>query len=148
MRFLAVGLAAAALAVGCGRLRLPPHSGTDATRLVRQADELARNDAPHDARRIYRQVLHDHPGTPAAERALYGLAQLYIDPNGKLKDYSFAYVAFSRLLNEYPDSVHAQEARAWHAVLTELLRNQTDARRLRGDLDRLKELDMEEEGEQ
>ena len=140
------GLLALLLVVACGRFRpAPPPTGDDPTRLVAQANELARNNSPRAARQIYRKVVHEHPHTPAAENALYGLGQIYVDPNGRLRDYSAAYIAFDRLLSEYPDSVHAADARAWHAVLSELVRAQTELRRARGDLDRLKELDMEEE---
>jgi TolA-binding protein len=135
-----------ALLVACGRFRpAPPPTGNDPTRLVAQADELVRNNSPRAARQIYRKVVHEYPRTPAAENALWGLGRLYVDPNCRLRDYSAAYVAFDRLLSEYPDGVHAADARAWHAALSDLLRAQTDLRRARGDLDRLKELDMEEE---
>ncbi|HLY38291.1 MAG TPA: hypothetical protein VKU61_09660 [Candidatus Binatia bacterium] len=140
------GVLALVLVVACGRFRpAPPPTGNDPTRLVAQADELVRDNSPRAARQLYRKVLHEYPRTPAAENALYGLGRLYVDPNGRLRDYSSAYVAFHRLLAEYPDGVHAEEARAWDAVLSELVRAQTELRRARGDLDRLKELDMEEE---
>jgi TolA-binding protein len=140
-------LVAAMLVVGCARLRPgpPPENDHDPTRIVAEADDLVRNNSPRAARQLYRQVLREHPGTPAAENALYGLGRLYVDPDGKLRDYSAAYAAFSRLLAEYPDGVHAEDARAWHAALNELLRAQAELRRARGDLDRLKELDMEEQ---
>jgi outer membrane protein assembly factor BamD (BamD/ComL family) len=137
---------AAMLLVGCARLRPgpPPETDHDPTRLVAEADDLARNNSPRAARQVYRQVLRDHPGTPAPENALYGLGRLYVDPDSKLRDYSAADAAFARLLAEYPDGAHADDARAWHAALNELLRAQAELRRVRGDLDRLKELDMEE----
>ena len=144
-----VGLAsriALVLVVACGRFRpAPPPTGDDPTRLVAQADELVRNNSPRTARQLYRKVVHEYPGTPAAENALWGLGRLYVDPDGRLRDYSAAYAAFSRLLTDYPDGVHTADARAWHAALSELVRAQTELRRVRGDLDRLKELDMEEE---
>ena len=147
MKRMRVALVTAMLLVGCARLRHgpPPENDHDPTRLVAEADDLVRNNSPRAARQLYREVLRDHPGTPAAENALYGLGRLYVDPDGKLRDYSAAYAAFARLLAEYPDGVHAEDARAWHAALNELLRAQADLRRVRGDLDRLKELDMKEQ---
>ena len=143
MRAAVLGLV---VVVACGRFRpAPPPSGDDPTRLVAQADELVRNNSPRTARQVYRRVVHEYPHTPAAENALWGLGRLYVDPDGRLRDYSAAYAAFSRLIAEYPDGVHAADARAWQAALGELVRAQTDLRRARGDLDRLKELDMEEE---
>lgn len=149
MKRVAVALSVGVLVVGCTRTHPapPPAGDQDPTRLVIQADELVRSNSPRAARQLYRQVLHDHPGTPAAENALYGLGRLYVDPTTHMRDYSAAYTAFARLLAEYPDSVHAPDARAWQAALNELLRAQTELRQVRGDLDRLKELDMEQEGE-
>ena len=100
---------------------------------------------PRTARQLYRKVLHDYRGTPAAENALYGLGHLYVDPDGPLRDYTLAHVAFGRLVAEYPDSIRAPEARAWQALLSELLHAQADLRRSRGELDRLKAMDIEEE---
>jgi TolA-binding protein len=144
-----VGAVVALSAGGCGRLRMapPPEPTNDPTRLVAEADELARNHDARAARKLYRRVVRENPGSPAAENALYGLGLLYVDPDGRLRDYAAAQNAFARLLAQYPESVHAVEARAWLAALGELARAQGDARRFRADLDRLKELDIEQEGE-
>lgn len=138
---LAVGLLS-----GCLPLRrfVAPVPDESAFALLARADALAR-DRPDEARAVYRKVLHTYRGTPAAADALYGLGQLYVTPDSPLHDWGTANIAFGRLVAEYADSRHAAEARAWRAALTELIRNQADARRLRSDLDRLKELDMEQE---
>jgi TolA-binding protein len=138
-------LPAVLLLAGC----LPPRPASPGgepapAALLARADALAHR-RPEEARAAYRNVLHTYRGTPAAGDALYGLGQLYVDPESPLHDWGAATVAFGRLLSEYPDSPHAAEARAWRAALTELLRNQADARRLRADIERLKELDMEQE---
>ncbi|HYR95323.1 MAG TPA: hypothetical protein VEM57_01250 [Candidatus Binatus sp.] len=144
----ALVLAAAVLIAGCARI-LPPRpqeaAPPDAAALLARADELARNRSPQEARTVYRRVLRTYRGTPAAAEALHGLGRLYVDPDSPLHDWGTANVAFGLLLAKYPDSRHAAEARAWRAALAELLRNQADAKRLRADLQRLKELDMEQE---
>jgi TolA-binding protein len=146
MRRLLLVVAAGTLLRGCTPLRPPPAAPPpDATTLLGRADELARRGSPREARAVYRVVLRTYRGTTAAADALYGLGQLYVDPDSPLHDWATANIAFGRLLNEYPRSRHAPGARAWRAALGELLRNQADARRLRADLERLKELDMEEE---
>ena len=131
---------------GCAWLRpaLPP-DGDDPTRQVTRADDLAHGGSPRAARALYRKVLREHPNTPAAGEALYRLGRMYVDPASSLHDWSSAQIAFSRLVNEHPDGPHVDEGRAWLAVLDDLLRSQADARRLRADLERLKELDMEQE---
>jgi TolA-binding protein len=141
-----VALFAPVLLAGCGRLLMkPPPEGDDPTRLVAQADELARNGSSTEARAVYRQVLRHHSQTPAAADALWGLGQLYVDPDGKLRDYGSARAAFGRLLSEHPDSPHVAAARAWYAALSELMRTQEDANRMKNDIERLKQLDMEQE---
>jgi len=146
LRSVLLAIAVPVLVAGCARWRLaPPPEGDDPTRLVAQADELVRSGSPAEARAIYRQVLRHHSQTPAAADALWALGRLYVDPDGSLRDYASAHVAFGRLLTEHPDSPHAPEARAWHVALGELLRAQEDAKRMKGDFERLKQLDMEQE---
>ena len=135
------------LGIGCGLLRPPPlpEDTSDPVRLLAQADELAENRAPRSAQRIYREVLRKHAKTPAAADALYGLGQLYVDPQSPLRDYSAAHTAFGRLLAEHPDSPRAPSARAWHTALGELLQSQTEVTKLRSDIEELKRLDLEQE---
>ena len=139
-----IAIAAVSLLLGC--LHQPPAPpGPDAVGVLAEADALSRNHSGPAARRLYRQVLREHRGTPAAAAALYGLGQLYVDPESGLRDYDAAQVAFSRLVSEYPDGPYVREARAWRAALGELRRTQGEASRLHHDLERLKELDMEQE---
>jgi TolA-binding protein len=134
------------LLAGCAWLRpaLPPESD-DPTRQVARADELARSGSPNAARSLYRKVIREHRDTPAAGDALYRLGRMYVDPASSLHDWNSAQIAFTRLVNEHPDSPHVDEARAWLAALDDLLHAQADAKRLRDDLERLKELDMQQE---
>ena len=144
-----VPLVAATLLVGCARVLpsppAPERVAPEPAALLAKADELARQRSPQAARTLYRKVLRTYRGTPAAAEALHGLGHLYVDPESPLHDWATANVAFGLLATEYPESRHVAEARAWRAALGELLRNQADAKRLRADLQRLKELDMEEE---
>jgi len=118
-------------------------STSEAERLVAQADDLARTNAPREARNLYLRALRDFPDDPVAPRALYGLGQLRVDPKSPLRDYAVARTVFGRVATRYPSSAWAPQARAWHAALTELLKHEADAARTRVDLERLKELDKE-----
>jgi len=140
-----LAFAAVLLLFGCVGPRVTPNPA-DAVDALAQAEALARDHHSGAARQLYRKVLREQRGTPAAEAALYGLARLYVDPESGVRDYSAAQAAFARLLSEYPDGARANEARAWQAALSELLRSQAEAGRLRRDLERLKQLDMEQEG--
>jgi TolA-binding protein len=71
---------------------------------------------------------------------------LYVDPESPLRDYAAARRLFVRLVTRYPQSAWTREARAWQATLAELLRQEAEAARLHGDMQRLKELDLEMEG--
>jgi Tetratricopeptide repeat len=141
----AVVLAAVMLAA-CARFQSPrPTLEVPASRDLAEADRLARAGSGRAARTLYRRVLREGRGTLVAAEALYGLGRLYVDPESGVRDYGSAHTAFSRLLREYPNSARAPEARCWDALITEMQRNQTEAGRLRADLDRLKALDMEQE---
>src|SRR5205807_1378465 len=63
-------------------------STSEAERLVAQADDLARTNAPREARNLYLRALRDFPDDPVAPRALYGLGQLRVDPKSPLRDYA------------------------------------------------------------
>jgi hypothetical protein len=136
----------AVLLAACARLQSPaPTVDTPAAHDLAEADRLARAGSGRAARTLYRKVLRDARGTPLAAEALYGLGRLYVSPESGVRDYGSAHAVFGRLLREYPHSGRAAEARCWDALIAELQRNQTEAGRLRADLDRLKALDVEQE---
>jgi hypothetical protein len=67
------------------------------------------------AQYLYQQVGREFPSDPASATALYCLGRLQSDPTGELRNYRAAYMAFSRLVTEYPGSRWAPDARAWQA---------------------------------
>ena len=146
MRAGCLGLGTAIVLAGCmlQRPSAPPPNAT-ADVLLARANDLARDNARRSAHQLYRQILRQYPKTPEAGEALWGLASLHVDPESPLHDYVAARGAFARLVADYPYSPHVAEARAWQAALDDLLRSQAETRRLRADLDNLKELDMEQE---
>jgi tetratricopeptide (TPR) repeat protein len=134
-------------AAACSRPRLwleaPEQS--EAERLVVQADVAARADDARRARDLYQEALRKDPGDEVGPRALYGLALLHVDPDSRLRDYPAARRLFGQLVTRYPHSAWTREARAWRATLGDLVRQEADAARLRGDMERLKALDVEME---
>jgi len=146
---LGARVAVVILLAGCAsfRSKRPPAPAPAPDRsatLVARGDELAQKD-PQAAQELYRSVLRNRPRDPVAPEALYRLALLYVAPDGPLRDYRAARTAFERLLSEYPDSPHVAEARAWSAALGELERTEAESVKLRANLERLKELDMQQE---
>jgi tetratricopeptide (TPR) repeat protein len=116
-----------------------PGGSRAAVRLIADADDLARRGQARAALAAYERVLREHPGDPAGASALYGLGRLQADPAGGLRTYRAAQRAFSRLLADYPESRWEAEARAWQAVLGDLLAREAETARLREEAARLKE---------
>ena len=112
-------------------------------RLVGQADDLADHGQAQEASHVYERVLREHPTDPAAASALYGLGRLQASPTSSLRSYRAAHATFSRLLSEYPQSRWEREARAWRAVLTDLLAREDESARLRAQIERLRRTDLD-----
>lgn len=122
---------------------LPAPVPTEAARLVARAERLAREGQPEAARETYQLVVKSYQDDPAHARALYELGRLLVDPASAARDYRAAYAAFDQLTAQHPESRWTAEARAWRAALAELLARDGEAARLRGDLRRLKRMDLE-----
>jgi tetratricopeptide (TPR) repeat protein len=116
-----------------------PGSSRAAVQLIAHADDLALRGQARAALAAYERVLREHPGDPAGASALYGLGRLQMAPADGLRNYRAAHRAFSRLLADYPESRWEAEARAWRAVVSDLLAREEDAARLKEDAARLKE---------
>ena len=135
-------------ATGCSTARLFPWTSPDArdpggktpaVHLVAGADDLARRGEARAALLAYERVLREHPRDPAAAGALYGLGRLQADPAGGQRGYRAAQRTFPRLLAEYPESRWEAAARAWRAVLGELITREEEAARLKEDAARSRE---------
>ena len=137
--------------VACGTARpspgpagaLRPRRVRAATGLVGQADDLVERGEAQEALRAYERVLREYPADPASASALYGLGRLQAAPAGLLRNYRAAHAAFSRLLSEYPQSRWESEARAWRAVLGDLLAREEETARLRASSSDLRRTDLE-----
>ena len=118
--------------------------------MIAGAEEMARAGDYRGAQEAYRRALSDSTKRSFADRALYGLARLYVAPDNSNRDYRRAYEHFERLLREFPQSAWAPEARAWRELLSfslsqreEAERARQEVQRIRQDLDRLKQIDQE-----
>ena len=114
-----------------------------AARLIAQADDLVERGQAQAACGVYERVLREHPEDPAGATALYGLGRLQADPASRLRNYRAAHAAFSRLLVEYPHSRWDAEARAWRAVLRDLLAREEESARFKSQIERLRQTDLD-----
>ncbi len=120
------------------------HGGSAAAaRLIAQADDLVERGQAQGAHAIYERVLREHPEDPAGATALYGLGRLQADPGSRLRNYRAAHAAFSRLLSEHPHSRWDAEARAWRALLRDLLAREEESARLKAQIERLRQTDLD-----
>jgi hypothetical protein len=159
MKHLVVALTVGMLCTGCAALnwfRDRPPAPSEEVRLITRADELVRDGQASAARDLYARVVADGARDPAHARALYKLARLHVDPRSGLRDYRTAQLAFKRLLTEYPTGEWESDARAWDAVITNLVareaevgareaeaaRLRNEAAKLGADLQRLKRIDL------
>ena len=88
-------------------------------------------------------MVRDYPDDPARAGALFGLGLLHADPTGPLRDYR----GCLRDLRPPPRRVSAQplgrRRRLWRATLHELFVREEETARLRGQLQRLKRIEVE-----
>jgi outer membrane protein assembly factor BamD (BamD/ComL family) len=115
----------------------------DAARLVARADDLVERGQAQAAMPVYERVAREHAQDPAAAAALYGLGRLQADPASRLRNYRAAHAAFSRLIASHPGSRWEPEARAWRAVLADLIAREDEAARLKTQIERLRRTDLD-----
>lgn len=114
-----------------------------AARMVAYGDELAQRGEAREAVLTYEHVVRDYPADPATPGALYGLGRVQASTASPARNYRAAHAAFTRLVTEYPGSRWDADARAWRAVLSELLTREQETARLRAQIELLRRTDLE-----
>jgi hypothetical protein len=128
----------AAAAIALGPVRPGP-----AARLVAYGDELAQRGEAREALVTYERVVREYPADPETPGALYGAGRVQASAASPLRNYRAAHAAFTRLLAEYPGSRWDADARAWKAVLGDLLTREEETARLRAQLELLRRTDLQ-----
>ncbi len=104
-RFLHIGCALLlALSVGCAQKkyrRLSPEV------YYKAAQQALKDEKCYDAELLFRNMLSDFPGSHLSDEAQFGLGKAFQCQ----KDYVTAVFEYERVLNEYPVSPYAAEAR-------------------------------------
>jgi TolA-binding protein len=115
----------------------------DPADMVARAHDHAQDGRLLAARELYDRVVREYADDPARPGALFGLGLLYADPASSLRDYRAAYATFGRVLAEHPRSRWEADARIWRAMLRELFVREDEAVRLRGQIQRLKRIEVD-----
>jgi hypothetical protein len=161
-RALVVAALLAVALSSCARRSPParhPPKPDPAQLLLSEARDKVASGEYQEARKLYIQILEQHPESPEAFQARWGMAWIRVDPRSPLRDYSAARINFDHLAADYGASGGDWLAwvEAWQAVLTRLsaaesegaaLKNKKQALEddlvdLESDLDRLRELEMD-----
>lgn len=128
---LALGL----LLAGCSLpVTRPPEEA-----LIARAEQMVRAGDYRGAQEAYQRALADSPKDSSTDRALFGLARLYVEAENPGRDYRRAHENFERLVKEFPESGLAQEARAWRELLSTFLSQGEEAERARREIERVRQ---------
>lgn len=127
-----------------GCLTSPPMRRGSSSAL-HQAEAFFETGEFQKAVRAYRQVLADSPSEAERERAQYRLAFTLSFHRNPDRDYAAALEEYRKAVSVYPDATERPLAENMRAILTELLSEKAELRRLRGKLVRLQQLEMDAE---
>jgi TolA-binding protein len=138
---MALALVAIAL-FGCAAM---PRSNDPAEAEFQAAAALLKKERFADAIRGFQAVADRHPKHARAPDALYAAGSARLHPRNAAADPDAALRDFQRLVRAYPTAPRRDEAQTWVAVLTQLGGLRTEVEKLRSDLQRLLDLDVESE---
>lgn len=146
MRGALIAFAVLVAASGCstGRPGSSPLSRpSEAERTVRRAALLTLDGDGTAARDLYARVIREDADDPASTEALYRLGILLVSPTSGIRDYRAAHLIFTRLLTERPGSPWDVESRAWQVALGDMLAQEAETKRLKGLIQRLRQVDLD-----
>jgi tetratricopeptide (TPR) repeat protein len=115
--------------------------------LLRGQDLLAQRNY-EAALEAYQKVLSLSPHKPPEDQALFNLGLIYVHFGNPKKDYKTSIDFFLRVLNDYPQSQLAVQAKIWAGVLldyTESVKNAEGLREKIKDIERLRQTVKESE---
>lgn len=142
MKRLALAVLWLALAAGCATL---PPAGDPVESEYRAAAALLEKGRFADAIRGFTTVAERYPKHARAQDALYAAGYARLHPRNPNADLEAALREFQRLVKAYPEGERRDEAQTWITLLTQLAEVRAEREKLRGDLQRLLDLDVESE---
>jgi len=112
---------------------------------LQKAEALSRQGKYQEAIRVYREILDDHPSTGAAAEAQFRIGYTLSYFQNPQPDYAKSIKEFQQVVNLFPKSKWANEAKNWIATLSEMMHQRAENKRLQKDLQQLMMLDIESE---
>lgn len=98
-----------------------------------------------EAIKEYRYVTTQFPNDPLADDALFRTAYTEIYFRNTAGDYGAGVKDFQKLIQKYPDSPWKDPAQNWLSFLAQMKLLKTEGEKLKSDLQRLLDLDMQSE---
>jgi TolA-binding protein len=98
-----------------------------------------------EAIRVYRQIVDDDPSNRLAAEAQFRIGYTDSYFQNPKPDYAASVKEFQQVLDRFPKSQWADEAKNWIAILSQLIHQRAENQRLQKDLQQLMKLDIESE---
>jgi outer membrane protein assembly factor BamD (BamD/ComL family) len=120
-------------------------SSTAAAEHFNKAERFFDDGKYSEALKEYRTVTAQFPDDDLADDALYKTAYTELYFKNPAADYGMATKDFQRLIQKYPDSPWKDPAQNWTNFLAQVELLTTEREKLKSDLQRLLDLDMQSE---
>lgn len=120
-------------------------SSTAAAEHFKKAESFFEDGKYSEALKEYRTVTAQYPDDDLADDALYKTAYTELYYKNAAADHGMAMKDFQRLIQKYPDSPWKGPAQNWVSFLTQEESLKTEREKLKSDLQRLLDLDMQSE---
>ena len=124
---------------------LPMKEPNKALSSLNRAQELCEKGDYTGAIKAYRSVVETYPQDSLAAEAQFGLAYILLYFENPKRDYDEALKEFQRFTERYTISPRLREAKNWISFLNQLNDQAVENERLKSDLQRLLDIDIESE---
>jgi outer membrane protein assembly factor BamD (BamD/ComL family) len=110
-----------------------------------EAQGLMKANKFTEAIAAYRLVIQEHPNTEWSPEARYNIALAYVSSENPQRDYALGIAELDEFLASYPQDPRADEAKSWRTALKAVLDTKKENERLNKNIDKLKQLDVQQE---
>jgi outer membrane protein assembly factor BamD (BamD/ComL family) len=110
-----------------------------------EAQELIKAHKFTEAITAYRLVIKENPDTEWSPEAKYNIALAYVSSENPQRDYALGIAELDEFLVLYPQDPRAEEAKSWRMALKAVLDTKKENDRLHKNIEKLKQLDVQQE---